>query len=223
MILLAALAIGLILVRKNLLAEFEPFPRSPELIPNVVSAWAALLLTSLEVGTLAIVLLTLRHPRPALKRLTLRPGFVACGAAAVILSIGAAANVLYLGVGAVLRHWPGGWVPYQDSYPVYFSSHVGQISYAVAVCWAFMAAGGRWRPEPEWVDRLGRGFGFCVGMIPYISLHLGLSPTTATRRRSRGQEVIHELPGEGSRSRTDQSEPSPAREVSSQGKRPPMT
>jgi hypothetical protein len=165
MILLAALAIGLILVRQNLPVGFEPFPRSPELIPNVVSAWAALLFPSLEVGTVAIARLTLRHPRPPLKRLTLRPGFVACGAAAVILSISAAANVLYLGVGAVLRHWPGGWVPYQDS-PVFFSSHVGQISYAVAVCWAFMAAGGRWRPEPEWVDRLGRGFGsFWVGMI----------------------------------------------------------
>jgi hypothetical protein len=77
MILLAALALGLLMVRKNLPVEFEPFPRSPELIPNVVSAWAALLFPSLEVGSLAVALLTLSHPRPHLRRSTLRPGFVA--------------------------------------------------------------------------------------------------------------------------------------------------
>jgi hypothetical protein len=167
MILIAASAIGLFLARKKLSPGFEPFPRSAELIPNVVSAWAALLIPGLEVVTSAVALLSLRHPKPPLKRLTLRPGFVACGTAAVILAIGVAVQGLYLGVGAVLRHWSGGWVPYQYAGPGFLGSHVSQISYAVAVCWAMMAAGGRWRPDPGWVDRLGRGFGFVwVGMIP---------------------------------------------------------
>ena len=167
MILLAALAVGLVMARTNLPVEFEPLPRSPGQIPNVISAWAVLLFPSLEVGTLAVSLLAVRGPRPPLRRLTLRPGFVACGAAGVILTVGAAVNALYLGVGAVLRQWPGGWVPYQNRDLMFFNNHVGQISYAVAVSWSLMAAGGRWRPEPHWVDRLGRGFGFFwVGMIP---------------------------------------------------------
>jgi hypothetical protein len=33
-------------------------------------------------------------------------------------------------------------VPYQAD-PMFFGNHVSQISYAVAVCWAFMAAGGQ--------------------------------------------------------------------------------
>lgn len=167
MILVAALAIGLVMVRSNLPVGFEPLPRSPALIPNAISAWAALLFPSLEVGTVAVSLLALRRPRPPFSQWTLQPGFVACGAASFIVEVGAAVNVLYLGVGAILRQWPGGWVPYQDHDLMFFSNHVGQISHAVAACWALMAAGGRWRPEPNWLDRLGRGFGlFWVGMIP---------------------------------------------------------
>src|SRR5262245_22472052 len=103
------------------------------------SSWLTSPRPTLEVATSAVALLTLRHPRPSLKRLSLGPGFVACGAAVVIVSIGAAVNVLYLGMGAVLRHCPGGWVPYQDRDLVFFSNHVGQISYAMPVCWGLMA------------------------------------------------------------------------------------
>src|SRR4051794_31200278 len=103
MILLVALAIGLFMIRTNLPIEFEPLPRKAELIPNVVSAWAALLFPSLVFWTLTVALLALRPPRLPLRRLARLPGFVACGSAAVIVAAGAAVNVLHLGVGAILR------------------------------------------------------------------------------------------------------------------------
>lgn len=170
MVLLLAVAIGLFLARRNYSRDIPSFPQSIALLPNFVSEWAAILFPGLEIVTVAVALLALRPPRHSLKHLALRPGFVACGAAVIVLSMGAVANGLHLLVGAILSYWPGGWVPYQDRDLVYLSNHVGHISYAVAVGWALLAAGGRWRPDPGWLDRLGRGFGFFwVAMIPIYS------------------------------------------------------
>src|SRR5437763_5166625 len=32
---------------------------------------------------------------------------------------------------------------------------------AVAACWIPLALGGRWAPDRGWLDRLGRGLGWC--------------------------------------------------------------
>jgi hypothetical protein len=166
MVLLAALAAGLYFARARFLIGSDLFPRTVESIPDVATTWAVLLLPGLEVGTVAVALLALRQPRPPLRRMTLRPGFTACWAAAVILAIGAAVDLLQMGVGTILSLWPGGWVPYQDYWITPMTGHLTKISYTVAVCWLLMAVGGRWRPEPDWVDRVGRGLGsFWVGMI----------------------------------------------------------
>jgi hypothetical protein len=39
-------------------------------------------------------------------------------------------------------------------------SYTPEAGFAVAGAWLALALGGRWRPEPSWIDRLGRAVGW---------------------------------------------------------------
>jgi hypothetical protein len=54
------------------------------------------------------------------------------------------------------------------SYSVFGGSDAGG---AVALAWLVAGAGGRWRPEPSWVDRAGRLLG-----VAWLILTLGTAP-----------------------------------------------
>ena len=116
--------------------------------------------------TLGVLALRLRKPRPRWRRLARQPGivayfalalsWVAAGAYAVV---GALSNVPTVATPATAPGLPPGtsfaWVllSYHQEFTVLGSVLAG---FAVVVAWATMILVGRWRPEPTWLDRLGR-------------------------------------------------------------------
>jgi hypothetical protein len=50
----------------------------------------------------------------------------------------------------------------------------GYAAAAVAGAWLVLALAGWWRPEPGWIDRLGRVLGF-LWIVPYLVYHADLS------------------------------------------------
>jgi hypothetical protein len=50
----------------------------------------------------------------------------------------------------------------------YFASSAFATSMAVAAAWRLLTVSGRWRSEPAWLGRLGRGLGaYWIGIIPF--------------------------------------------------------
>jgi hypothetical protein len=126
--------------------------------------------------TSACLALCLRRPRPTLRHLTRQPGAVACAAAVVVLAIrlinfGSVVSIL-----AVDGAYPWSGLSLLDMYIFDLQKIPSEIGSAVAAAWVVQAVGGRWRPEPGWIDRMGRVLGvFWVGTIPFawFSIHLG--------------------------------------------------
>jgi len=92
----------------------------------------------------AFLILRLRRPRPALRSLIYQPGFIACA----------------LPVFVVLASLPLGLIP--------FSTRAGQVIEIVGqvlmvgaapLAWVLLILSRRWKPEPSWIDRLGRILG----------------------------------------------------------------
>jgi hypothetical protein len=121
------------------------------------------ILGAFSVSTLTLRMLT---PRPPLRRLLRQPGTIACAAATLFL-VPTAAAVLgsHLAEG---RPFEVAWSrTARDLRPEYFTGAAAAIGLAVAIAWIALAASQRWRPEPSWIDRLGRLLGACwIAMIP---------------------------------------------------------
>ncbi len=98
----------------------------------------------------ALIAIRLRRPRPSRLRLAGQPGFVACVAVLVSLAPGLAWY-------AATRHRPGfqQTVGFQQAW----SEILHWSSTAVVGSWIALALTRRWRPEPSWVDRMGRALG----------------------------------------------------------------
>jgi hypothetical protein len=96
--------------------------------------------------TPAFLVLRLRRPRPPLRALVRQPGTVA----ALAMVFG-----LFWGTGGLLWLLPGE----VDS----FTAAPTAIGGAVAVGWIVLALARCWKPEAEWIDRMGRVLG-CVAM-----------------------------------------------------------
>ncbi|MHC5539965.1 hypothetical protein ACYOEI_17230 [Singulisphaera rosea] len=118
----------------------------------------ALGLPLLAAWSVATFLVCLRQPRPDFKRLGRQPGAVACGIATAFLLV---FGILVLIVGPVpgsrMKFYMGmasapWWVGllYRDSVA---------IGAAVAGAWLSRAIAGIRRPDPSWIDRLGRLLG----------------------------------------------------------------
>jgi hypothetical protein len=124
--------------------------------------------------TLSCLILRLRQPRPALRLLTREPGMVACIAAVIVMAIrminlGSLISVLAIdGVNSV----PG--LSALDLFPDDFINIPSEIGCAVTAAWIIQAISGRWRCEPNWIDRVGRSIGaFWIATIPFswFSVH----------------------------------------------------
>lgn len=143
MILVGASAAGLALAR-TIFNDALTMPHSPMWVARPITYF-------LLAWTLALIPLRLRRPRPPLRRLMVQPGMAACCAVAIVTAIDAISWTIY---GAQLdpqharqmlaRYWRG------------HSQHPGP---AVALTWLGLALSRRWRPEPGWLDRLGRAVG----------------------------------------------------------------
>jgi hypothetical protein len=109
--------------------------------------WSALVLSACSP---ALLVLRLLPPRPRGRRLFRQPGAVACAAATAALVAVSVSRAFFVPnmpsyPGLVLFRW--GWV----------ASYSAGI--AVGAAWMTLALGGRWRPDPSWIDRCGRALG----------------------------------------------------------------
>jgi len=150
MILVGASAAGSALAR-TILNDALVMPRTPMWVARPITYF-------LLAWTLAFIPLRLRRPRPPLRRLMGQPGMAACCAVAIVTAIDATSWTIY-GMQIdpqharemLARYWRGA------------SQHPGP---AVAVTWLGLALSRRWRPEPGWIDRLGR----VVGVLWLLTL-----------------------------------------------------
>lgn len=117
----------------------------------LISCW--FLAIAVFAGTPAYLAVRFRRPRPPLRELWLQPGIVACEA----LLVGMVLTTL-----RDLYPWVPSWMV--------FSVNVVTIPAA----WSILAVSGRWRPEPGWIERLGRLLGVCymiVNALATILIH----------------------------------------------------
>jgi hypothetical protein len=160
MILVAATAVGLAFARTYFREYFQARPlREHDWLRWTIVAGSLQSINYLPVlasWSVAMVVLRLRLPRPRLRSLAVRPGWLATCSAVTGMLLGA--------LTLMVKHQKGvgGWLKVElFAYP---------IGAAVVAAWVNLAICGRWRPEPEWIDRLGRIVGACwVAMMVLIS------------------------------------------------------
>ena len=120
--------------------------------------------------SLALIVLRLRQPRPGPRRLSRQPGLIACCAASLVYAV----ELVGLSIACVLAsrrlgpQFPvtGTGLLAHVSFLIEIST-AGAPGFAVLACWAMLAAGRRWSPEPGWIDRTGRLIGaWWIALIP---------------------------------------------------------
>lgn len=104
--------------------------------------------------TLAALILRLRRPRPARRRLWRQPGAVALLAAALCL----VGSVVAEAVNSIPYILKGMWSAF-DSVLACLDEATEPAAFAVVACWTTLALGRRLRAEPSWIDRFGRLLG----------------------------------------------------------------
>jgi hypothetical protein len=145
MILIAATAAGLALVRST-----PPYGR--KLSWNESPAIVVIPVLFLGCWTVALLAIHLRRPRPLLRHLGRRPGFIAVSTASITVALfGCWVFVLRKVQGE--GRYSGFWV---DMALI----GVACTGFAVAGGWLTLGLGGRCRPERTWIDRAGRAEGF---------------------------------------------------------------
>ncbi len=113
------------------------------------------------IGTVTVFLMGFCPPRPALRRLTRQPGFVACLAASLVILVSIALDLLELwafshvdSINARIGLQPSfnlvATLTMNEQYP----------GYAVGVAWSLLWLGGRWRSDPRQLDAFGRALGY---------------------------------------------------------------
>jgi hypothetical protein len=136
------------------------------LVSPLLLAWSA-----------AIVVSRLRSPRPRRRRLWCQPGFLACLATLFVYgwrSIGFVVFLIPYLVAVAGKPAPVDTGALATELAVLFSYRVSaraDAGGAVALAWLVVAAGGRWLPEPTWVDRAGRVLG-----VAWLILTIATSP-----------------------------------------------
>jgi hypothetical protein len=170
MVLIAATAVGIALARMIMSFEGwrrdfgtpqEPWRTARVVFRNSRNVGSPLLLT----WTVALLVLHLRRPRPRLRRVFRRPGAIACGVATLAFLL---PTVLIIPLGVRARA-EGSSV----GDPFYLASIwvLGANGGLGVLCgWLTLVLGGRWRPEPSWLDRAGRIVG--AGWIAAYVLRL---------------------------------------------------
>lgn len=154
MILVAATGVGLAWARYNYEWDGRPPPfwdaaRSVYKRAALVIAVGLLeVLPLLFAWTLAVLTIRLRRPRPRLRVLLRQPGFVASLSATLALLLCGLTLIPDLASGN--KPAPLRW---------YLVNFTPEPAFAVFGAWFTLAANRRWRPEPSWIDRLGRLLG----------------------------------------------------------------
>lgn len=156
MVLIVAVAVGLALAGSC----------QQHLMQSVVLSFAVgmtVIFTALAV-TVTLILLVFRQPRP--RHIGSRPGTVACCAVALALVfiVAEQASVWFRPLPTPLR-----WEPnYRAINLVHNVMRVDFYGAAVAGAWLALILCGRWRPQPDWLDRTGRVLGFAWIVLPLL-------------------------------------------------------
>ncbi len=160
MILVAAVAIGLRLDRSFPVLEHFGLPRP----------WSAEL-TCLATLTVAALILRHRQPRPRFRALMRQPGAVATHVVVLLVPLTLGLWVISWGIRAALRHYG---LLRKNVFPLdnLLLVLVALAGALVAGAWLGLAISGRRRPEPGWLDRLGRVLGHALGGPPRRRKHV---------------------------------------------------
>jgi hypothetical protein len=153
-VLVAATAAGFAWVRSGW--DFETFEGPKDWLGAVREMLAPLLMT----WTVAVVVLRLFPPRPRLRRLALQPGAAACGS--VILTFAMESLRYFVWAFAGRRGIP--WHLFQNGGGLGRelcdnAFNGGSYHCQVAAVWGLLLLSRRCRPEPSWIDRVGRVIG----------------------------------------------------------------
>lgn len=111
--------------------------------------------------TIAIFGLSLRRPRPPLRRLVCEPGFAAVGAVILVLLISGGRQLIE----ALVQDLDETSVFFYLAATYLMPADVGL---GVSIAWVPLAIG-RWRPNRSWTDRSGRAIGFL--WIVFLLVH----------------------------------------------------
>ncbi len=114
--------------------------------------------------SLAVLILSLRKPRPALRHIAGRPGFVAC--AAILLAF--VERSIYFAVLVVHDNSRAAVAVWYPNTVITLSGHAGLM---IIGAWLALRLGRRWRPGPTWVDRLGCVLGLCW-VLMFVSFEI---------------------------------------------------
>jgi len=131
----------------------------------------------------AILFLRLRRPRERWRRLIRQPGLVACLATLLVVVARVpgytATRLRIMGNTQLTTYRPlfvsgesmGMGMPWDASIVVFGYDQalntMAMIGVAVAASWLLLAASGRWRAEPSWIDRAGRALGvYWIATLP---------------------------------------------------------
>jgi hypothetical protein len=171
LVLIVALSLGLALARA--VAKDRP-SAPPGRLDTGTADWVkqsgpaiAVASRMVAMGMLGLLVIQLRPPQQALRRLSRQPGFVACAAGVAGLAAGGASGLALAGLAPDhvqdlnRQLWsldPGATnlVPTQVTAWAY--SEAGILP-AIVAAWLALALGRRWRPVPTLLDRVGRVLG----------------------------------------------------------------
>lgn len=163
MILIAATAVGLawsLSFWKLFSATIKPFDGTWAAVQQKVGEFTIPTMPCLICGTVALLIVRLRAPRPSWRRMSRQPGASASLAASLTIL-----GTLFVTLGIVT------YVVSRDGVPlgfwamlpsvlmeffVYFAPFVG---FGVGIAWAMLGIQRRCRCETSWIDRMGRVMG----------------------------------------------------------------
>lgn len=223
LVLIAATALGLVAIRLTWEEQSEVFQvegdtslaRTLSTVEHG-SGLVRLVEPGLVVWTLALLILRLRSPRPAWRRLMLQPGFIV-EIVTVLMLVVALFRVVIL---CVLTRAVGfGWSKMLlFAFPIEVQSRPGMATWAVirawflepssAVAlgvlsvWLVLALGRRCRPERNWIDRAGRLMGvlwFLAAVSTQVSslaMETWFQATYSVSAPTRSPEVLPPPPPE---------------------------
>jgi hypothetical protein len=128
----------------------------------------AVIVPYLTALTVVLIVLCFFGARSALRRSHRQPGVVALVAAVV----GIIAAVI-IRAGPTLRHFrqPYAQLPFEHTLLILWGWCGRLAGLCVVACWVTLALGGRWRPERNWIGRVGR----FVGVLWVASLPLWIA------------------------------------------------
>ena len=156
MALVGATAVGLVLSTRVLARQWEDVEGTSlktilENARNYYIAWSPLLIA----WTVALVGLRLRRSRPPLRPRVHPPGVLGLLVATAVLGLVAVTGfAIILTMGVQFESKPDMVIrSFREIIPFLVTQQVGL---AIAGSWAALALIGMWRPEPGWIDRLGR-------------------------------------------------------------------